>query len=162
MDPSMTGSWQPTASLARSVATATTVLFVGVALGRPELLVLAAPFGVAAALAVAHAPGSRVQARLRVANRWLHEGKSTRLEVAFESSDELEQVTAVISEAPYVAIQPASGACSATVREDEEARLVFAVSPRRWGQHPTGPVVVAATTPWDGFRWGPHRIPEPT
>jgi len=162
MDPSMTGSWQPTASVARSVATATTVLFVGVALGRPELLVLAAPFGVAAALAVAHAPGSRVQARLRVANRWLHEGQSTRLEVAFESSDELEQVTAVISEAPYVAIQPASGACSATVREDEEARLVFAVSPRRWGQHPTGPVVVAATTPWDGFRWGPHRIPEPT
>ena len=56
MDPSLTGSWRPTASLARSVATATTVLFVGVALGRPELLVLAAPFGLAAALAVAHAP----------------------------------------------------------------------------------------------------------
>ena len=72
MDPSMTGSWRPTASFARSVATATTVLFVGVALGRPELLVLAAPFGLAAALAVAHAPRSPVQSRVRVANRWLH------------------------------------------------------------------------------------------
>ena len=86
MDPSMTGSWQPTASLARSVATATAVLFVGVALGRPELLVLAAPFGLAAAMAVAHAPRSRLQARVRVANRWLHEGQSTRLEVSFESA----------------------------------------------------------------------------
>jgi uncharacterized protein (DUF58 family) len=160
MDPTVTGSWQPTAALVRSVVTASTVLLAGVALGRPELLVLAAPFGLAAALSAAHAPRSQLRTTLRVAHRWLHEGQSTRLEVAFESSDDLDQVTATLSPPAYVAVQPVSGACSAPVQPDEEATLGFTVSPRRWGERSTGSVVVAATTPWGGFRWGPQRLPE--
>lgn len=156
----MTGSWQPTAALVRSVVTASTVLLVGVALGRPELLVLAAPFGLAAAIAIAHAPHRRVQARARVGHHWLHEGQSTRLTVSFEGADELDQVTATLSPPAYVATQPVSGARSATVSPGQDVGLVFAVSPRRWGQRSTGTVVVAATTPWGGFRWGPQRIAE--
>ena len=81
----LTGAWRPTAALVRSVVTATTVLLVGLALGRPELLVLAAPFGLAAALSIAHAPRGRPSTRVRVADRWLHEGQSTRLQVSVES-----------------------------------------------------------------------------
>ena len=160
MDPSVTGAWRPTAALVRSVVTATTVLFVGLALGRPELLVLAAPFGLAAALSIAHAPRGRPSTRVMVADRWLHEGQSTRLQVSVESADPLEQVTATLSPPAYVAAQPASGALSVTPTAEDDVRLEFAVSPRRWGQRSTGTVVLAATTPWSGYRWGPQRLTE--
>jgi uncharacterized protein (DUF58 family) len=80
--------------------------------------------------------------------------------VSVESADDLEQVTSTLSPPAYVAAQPACGSLSATARADEDVRLVFAVSPRRWGQRSTGSVVVAATTPWSGYRWGPQRIQE--
>jgi uncharacterized protein (DUF58 family) len=122
--------------------------------------VLAVPFGIAAAIATVHAPRSPVLARGAVVHRWLHEGQSTRLDVSVGCDDELEQVTATLSPPAYVAAQPAAGAISATVRRDQEPGLGFVVSPRRWGERSTGTVVVAATTPWGGFRWGPQRIPE--
>lgn len=159
MDPSLTGAWRPTASLIRSVVTASTLLLVGLALGRPDLLVLAAPFGLAAALSIVHAPRARPNASTRVADRWLHEGQSTRLQVSVDSEDALDQVTATLSPPAYVAAQPPSGAQSVTPGE-EDACLEFAVSPRRWGRRSTGSVVVAATTLWGGYRWGPQRLPE--
>jgi uncharacterized protein (DUF58 family) len=158
MDPTMTGSWQPTAALVRSVVTAGSGLLAGVALGRPELLVLAAPFGLAAAMAIAHAPRSRPRTTVGVAHRWLHEGQSTNLGVDVESADDLEQVTATLSPPAYVAAQPSSGAMSTTVRRGSPIRLQFTVSPRRWGRRSAGSVVVAVTTPWSGFRWGPQRL----
>jgi uncharacterized protein (DUF58 family) len=160
VDPTLTGSWQPTAALVRSAVTAGAVLLAGVAFGRPELLVLAVPFGLAAAVAIAHAPRSRPTTRLRVAHRWLHEGQSTTVGVEVFSVDELEQVTATLSPPAYVAAQPATGATSTTVRGDRHTTLRFSVSPRRWGRRSVGSVVVGATTPWSGFRWGPQRLPE--
>ena len=159
MDPSLTGAWRPTAALVRSVVIASSVLLVALALGRPDLLVLAAPFGLAAALSLTHAPRSTPSTSARGADRWLHEGQSTRLQVVLESDDVLDQVTATLTPPAYVAAQPASGALSVTPGADG-AKLEFAVSPRRWGQRSTGSAVVAATTLWGGYRWGPQRLPE--
>jgi uncharacterized protein (DUF58 family) len=71
-------------------------------------------------------------------------------------------VTATLSPPAYVAIQPVTGAVSETPRgrDGDDLRLEFAVSPRRWGERSTGSTVVAATTHWGGFRWGPQRLPE--
>ncbi len=161
MEPSLTGQWRPAGALVRSVATASLILLAALALGRPELLVLAAPFGVAAALAIANRPRGPVRARVHVSDRWLHEGQSTRLEVDVDSSGGLEQVTATLSPPAYVAVQPAAGARTASARSDEEqTRVEFTVSPRRWGVRSTGSVAVAATTAWGGYRWGPQRLGE--
>ena len=161
--PSLTGEWRPTAALVRAVATASIVGLTGVALGRPGLLVIAAPFGLAAALAIANAPRGSVTSRVRAADRWLHEGQSTRLQVDVESRVPLEQVTATVSPPAYVAMQPAAGSRSVTPRRhdaDAGTRVEFVVSPRRWGERSTGSVAVAATSPWGGYRWGPQRLPE--
>ncbi len=161
MDPPLRGEWQPTAALVRCIATAIVILLIAVALGRPGLLVLAAPFGLAAALAIANSPRRPLDARRGVADHWLHEGQSTRLHVDVDFPSSLEQVTATLSPPAYVVVQPVPAAFSVTPRRHEDdLRLEFAVSPRRWGQRSMGTVVVAATSHWSGYRWGPQRLPD--
>ena len=162
MDPSLTGAWRPTAALVRCLVMASMTLLAALALGRPGLLVLAAPFALAGALAITHAPRALPRIGVRVAHRWLHEGQSTRLEVTVDCEDDLDQVTTTLSPPAYVASQPASGACSTTPGDDGTARAELAVSPRRWGRRSTGSVAAAATSPWGGYRWGPQRGPEAT
>ena len=163
MDPSLTGSWRPTAALGRAVAVASDTLLSALALGRPGLLVLAAPFAVAAALALVRGPVGRPRVRVQVADHWLHEGQSTRLGVDVESEDDLEQVTVALTPPAYVATQPASGACAvSSQRGRATTRAELVVSPRRWGERSTGSAAVAATSPWSGYRWGPQRAPEAT
>ena len=161
MDPSLTGAWRPTAALVRSVVMSSTTLLAALALGQPGLLVLAAPFVLAAALGIASSPRDLPRIRVRLADRWLHEGQSTRLEVAVHSEDDLEQVTTTLSPPAHVATQPASGALSMTPRRaDGPPSVELAVSPRRWGKRSSGSLAVAATTAWGGYRWGPQRGPE--
>ncbi len=73
----MTG-WRVTGAWVRATAVAAIVTLTAVALGRPDLLVLAAPFGLLCALGAAHAPRTAVSAQVQVADHWLHEGQSTR------------------------------------------------------------------------------------
>ena len=162
-DPSTRGGWRPTGTVVRAVASAAVVGVAAVGLGRPDLLVLAAPFGLAAALGLAHAPRGEVTSRVRVADRWLHEGQSTRLRLALHSPDELEQVTVTLARPAYVAAQPASGMLATTPRgERHEVAVELVVSPRRWGQRSAGTPMLAAGTCWGGYRWGPQRLPEAT
>src|ERR1700759_5600949 len=96
-DPTLRGGWRLTGAVIRATAVAVLAALTGVTLGRPDLLVLAAPFGLMAALALTNAPRSSVAARVRLADRWLQEGQSTRLQVSVASSEDLEQVTATLA-----------------------------------------------------------------
>ena len=84
----MRGGWRLTGAVIRATSVAVLTALAGVALGRPDLLVLAAPFGLMAALALTNAPVGSVTARVRVADRWLHEGQSTRLQLSVASTDD--------------------------------------------------------------------------
>lgn len=157
------GGWRLTGAVVRATAVATLLALVGVALGRPDLLVLAAPFGLIAVLSLSHSPTSALTARVRVLDRWLHEGQSTRLEVRVRAEGDLEQVTTTLARPAYVASQPASGVLSTTPRRGQrDVVLRFPVSPRRWGLRSAGTPMLAATSPWGGYRWGPQRLPEAT
>ncbi len=162
-DSTLRGGWRLTGAVIRATAVAVLAALTGVALGRPDLLVLAAPFGLMAALALTNAPRSSVTARVRLADRWLQEGQSTRLQVSVASAEDLEQVTATLAHPAYVATQPASGVVSTTPgRSDGEVLVQLAVSPRRWGLRSAGTPMLAATSAWGGYRWGPQRLPEVT
>ena len=151
------GAWRPAGALIRSAAVSGIVALAAVALGRPGLLVLAAPFGLATALALAHAPRGRLHTTVELADRWLHEGQSTRLRITLDVVDGLEQVTAALVPPAFVAATPASGLL-ATTPTGRVATVEYAVGPRRWGVHSTGPVLVAATSHWSGYRWGPAPL----
>ncbi len=162
-DASLRGGWRLTGSVVRALSVAALTCLVGVALGRADLLVLAAPFGLMAALALTHAPTGGLTARVSVADHWLHEGQSTRLEIALHSVDDLEQVTTTVTRPAYVVSQPVSGVLSTTPRRGEHDVLVqLPVSPRRWGMRSAGTPMIAATTRWGAYRWGPQRLRDAT
>jgi uncharacterized protein (DUF58 family) len=167
VEPPLKGAWRPTAPLVRSVATAAVLALAALVLGSADLLVLAVPFGLMAALGLAHAPRGPLTGRVRVADRWLHEGQTTRLQILVEGPQALEQVSATLAPPAYVVAQPPAGALSCTPRPTDdpgevEAGVEFAVSSRRWGVRTAGTVAVAASTPWCGYRWGPQRLPDAT
>ncbi|MET0998546.1 MAG: DUF58 domain-containing protein [Marmoricola sp.] len=154
--------WRVTGALVRSTVLAALVTLAALVLGRPDLLVLAAPFGLAAALALVNAPGAPVTSEVRLADRWLHEGQSTRLQVRLADSEDVEQATVTLAPPAFVVPQPASGMVTGTARAGEDLVLEVLVSPRRWGLRPVGNGMLAASSPWAGFRWGPQRLPEVT
>jgi uncharacterized protein (DUF58 family) len=153
-------TWRVTAAQVRATATAAVVTLFALALGRPDLLVLAAPFGLACALGFAHAPRTPVAIRVQLADRWLYEGQSTVLHIAPGETRDLEQVTVALSPPPFMAAQPASGMVAATPQGGSELDLRLTTSPRRWGVRSVGSGLFAATSHWGGYRWGPHRLPE--
>lgn len=152
-------TWRPTSALVRSTITFAASALAAVLLGRPDLLVLAAPLGLASVLALAHAPRAAVIGGTAVADHWLQEGQSTTLRITAQSAA-LDQVTATLTAPAHIVTQPPSGVVSATPRRPDHAELSVTVSPRRWGLRPVGSVLLAATTPWGGYRWGPGRLPE--
>ncbi len=154
--------WRVTGALVRATVIAVTVSLAALALERPDLLVLAAPFGLVCALGMAHAPRAPVTSKVRLADRWLHEGQSTRLQIRLESSSEVEQATVTLAPPAFVVPQPASGMVSGTPRAGEDLVVEISVSPRRWGMRPAGNGMLAVSSSWGGYRWGPERLPEAT
>ena len=157
----MTG-WRVTGAWVRATAVAAIVTLTAVALGRPDLLVLAAPFGLLCALGAVHAPRTAVSAQVKVADHWLHEGQSTTLRILPSPSHELEQVTVTLAVPAFVVTQPPAGAVAVTPHPGRQPAVELLVSPRRWGVRSTGTAMLAATSHWGGYRWGPQRLPEAT
>jgi len=150
----MTG-WAPTPALSRATLVAAAGLIGAALTGSPVLVVLAAPFLVPAVLGLLGRPTSepRLIAELGVSR--LHEGQGTTSTLHVTGCDEVEQVTRVLTRAPYVAAKPASGALSVLAGDD---RGVIELGPRRWGRPAVGDEQVAVTSAWCGYRWGPVRL----
>ncbi len=148
--------WAPTAALRRALVVAAVGLVLAVAFGGPVLVVLAAPFALLGGLGLVHRPRQVPTVHTTIAHPVLHEGQGTVVSLLLEGADDLEQVTRVAAQAPYVALQPAGGAVSGLLRAGTgpDVRL----SPRRWGQVELGEERVGLTTRWGGFRWGPVLV----
>lgn len=150
--------WRATSALVRAASTAALVALAALTLGRPDLLVLAAPFAVLGALGIAHAPRAPLTVDSALGNLWLHEGQSTRLRVRVAGQAGLEQVTVALTPERFVACRPRAGTVSATASAGAGLDLQIAVSPRRWGVRSVGRTSVGATSGWAGFRWGPASL----
>ncbi len=153
----MTG-WRPSAALLRAAAVAGLTSLVALALGRPDLLVLAAPFGLLAGLGLAHAPGRPVSSGLRIVDDRLREGQSTRLLVDVDAGADVEQATVTLATPAHVVVQPPSGVVAATVSGPTTLALVLGA--RRWGVRPVGTALLTASSRWGGYRWRSGPLPE--
>lgn len=147
--------WRPTAATSRAAVIATAGAVAAVLAGRPTLLVLVAPLVVAAALALAGRPRTTPVIRTVLDHRALHEGQGTTARLVLNDADDVEQVTRVASLGPFLRAQPAGGRVTGLLGA-EPVDLEF--SPQRWGRRVVGEEVVALTSGWSGFRWGPQTI----
>ena len=145
-------AWRPTAALSRALLVGAVAVVVAVLGSEPSVMVLGAPLILAATFGLLHRPNSTPQLSMRLDHRSLHEGQGTTSRLHVEDDEDVEQVTRVAAGAAYVAMRPWHGLASrlyARGAPEEE------IGPRRWGRRVLGEELVALTSPWAGYRWGP-------
>ncbi len=104
--------WETTPALSRAMLFGALLVGGAVAFGEPLLVVLAAPLIVHAAYALLNRPTSKPVVRATLDHVSLYEGQGTRSRLHVTEADGVEQVTRISSQAPYVALHPASGRVS--------------------------------------------------
>lgn len=144
--------WRPTAALVRAVLLTVAGLGVGLLLGGPVTVVLAAPFAVWTFCALRHRPGSEPFLSVALDHPTLHEGQGTTSRIRLSDPTDVEYVARLLTPAPYVAFQPESGAVGGLLPGPLPA---VGVSPRRWGRRQVDVELAALTSVWSGFRVGP-------
>lgn len=148
--------WLPTPALLRSCAIALAALLIAVLTGKPDLVVLAAPFVALVAGGLWRPPREAPQAISRLHPGILREGEATTLETTVVTADS-DSVAVLVLPAPYVGIRP--GQRAAIVVADGPTVIGTDLQGRRWGRHEVGGGQVAVTSRWAGFRWGPTVLP---
>jgi len=143
--------WRPTSALARSLTVAGAGVALALTLGRPALVVLIAPLFVAGALGLLRKPVREPRVHTTLAYVQLHEGQGTRTRLEVYDGDDVEVVTRVLGQAPFVALHPPEGAVAYRTGAERPIEL----SPRRWGSRLLGAEKVGLMSAWAGYRWGP-------
>ncbi len=151
-------AWLATTSLVRALFLAALGLGMGVALGDPTPLIVAAPFALVVAMGLLTRPRTDPpEMYTRIDHPQLHEGQGTRTRLVFSTVPEgIEHITRVAIPAEHVALHPADGNLGYLTRT--EPHPVLEVSPRRWGARHVGSEYVGLTSPWCGFRVGPGKL----
>lgn len=152
-------TWRPTPALVRTVLVAVGALAAALLTGSPALVVLGAPFAVAAVLGVLARPAGSPRVRSTLDHVLLHEGQGSTVRLVVEDADGAEHVTRVAAPAPYVALEPRSGAVGGLRGEGEGGLVELAVGPRRWGRREIGAERVGLTSAWAAWRAGPVDLP---
>jgi uncharacterized protein (DUF58 family) len=150
----MTG-WRPTAALGRAMALGSVGLVLALVTGSPGLVVLAAPFAVLSAVALAHRPAVRPHLDSRVDHASLPEGRGTTSRLTLTGAEDAEVVTRAAGRPPYVAFRPPGGRVARLLADGVPE---VTISPRRWGRPTLGEENVAVFSRWAGFRYGPLRV----
>ncbi|MDQ4055267.1 MAG: DUF58 domain-containing protein [Actinomycetota bacterium] len=148
--------WRPTGALRRSLVVGGCGVGGAIVLGEPALPVLVAPLVVMAAMGLLGRPTRTPSASARLDHVSLHEGQGTTSRLQLLDADDVEQATRVVDRGPHVACHPAAGRLSRMLRDGPPE---VEISPRRWGRRTLGNEMVALTSSWAGFRWGPFSLP---
>lgn len=155
----MTHVWRPTAALLRAALVPMTLAVVAVLAGRPDLLVLGAPMLVLAAAAVLHRPAGAPRAETSLLHATLREGEGTTVRATVSDAAGIEHVTLGLTPRRFLAFRPPRGIAGVTVPVDSpRAVLDLPVGTLRWGRRSVGDGLVAATSGWAGYRWGPVEV----
>lgn len=149
--------WRPTVALERALVLAGGLALLGIALRRPDLVVLAAPFAAGTALALAlRTRAAAPTARMTVDPPALLEGDL--LTVRVEVTGEADTVTVAL---PARWLRPRHGglARATVLPPGEPAELLFELEPVRWGRAPVGPAQITAVTAYGLLRCVPLTLP---
>ena len=155
----MSHPWRPTAALLRAALASLLLAGLAVVGGRPDLLVIAAPLLVFAAAAVLHRPSQLPRADTSLLHATLREGEGTVVRATVSNGAEVEHAVAALTPRRFLAFKPPQGVRGVTVPVGSDSVVVdIPVGTTRWGRRSVGDGLVAATSAWAGFRWGPCAV----
>lgn len=152
--------WSATAAHVRACVVALLFVLAAVLLGRPDMLVLAAPVGAVAVLSIVRRPVDVPVIDAGLAHTTLREGEATRWRATLASTAGVESVVVRVGTSDRWQLDPPSGAVAVEAAPGDEEALAVTVDVRSvvWGSRTVGPALVALHSAWGAFRVGPERL----
>ncbi len=150
--------WRVTGAQRRAVLLGLALFALGVALRRPDALVLGAPLLLVGLWALALRPTRAPALRAGLAHASLREGQATRWSASFEAVDGLEHALVVVPRSPHLAFHPSSAALVVDRTTASEIVLDVELRSLRWGDRDLGEVVVGAVGLLGGYDWRPPPV----
>jgi uncharacterized protein (DUF58 family) len=149
--------WRPTAAYGRAVGTGAALLLGAVLLRRPDLVVLAAPLLVGAALALAARPSAAPAVRLSGPQQALLEGGTVTVTATVSAPDGLDVAAVVLALPLWLDPQrgPVPPASAVPVAAGTPAAVDFRLRTRRWGRRQVGPATLHASAAYGLLAWPP-------
>ncbi len=148
--------WRPTASHVRASLLAAGLLVAAVLLHRADLVVMATPLAVLAVWSNLSRPTTPPTVSTPRALPALREGESMTWHAEVTPVAGMEQVGLVMAANQFLAIRPEHGTLARAVAPGSaEVRLAVGVRTTRWGVQAAGACIVAATSSFGAYRWGP-------
>src|SRR3954447_10869255 len=138
-------SWRPTAALVRVSVLPAAIAVLAVLARRADLLLVAAPLGLAA-VPLVRRPAGQPRVALSLPERTVNEDADVPATVSITGTTGVQTVALVLATPDWV--RPPSGGCVATVlRADGRDRIavVLPLSARRWGHSALGPGTVTVS-----------------
>jgi uncharacterized protein (DUF58 family) len=146
--PDATPVWVPTRALGRAVLLTGLLLVLGVALGRVDLVLLATPFAIGAAVALRRRPESVPEVRIAADDTYLVEGGGVTGGLAVANHDvvgyDLVVVRSLVS--PWLRLDDGDRPFVVTVPAGGEATVDLPGTALRWGRHTFGPAAARVAT----------------
>ena len=134
-------AWVPTRALGRTVLLTGLLLVLGVALGRVDLVLLAAPFAVGAAIGLRRMPRSAPELTVDAAEEHIVEGGSVGAGLTVANPDVIAYDLVVVRTrtSPWLELRDADRPFAVTVASDGWTALELPGQATRWGRHDVGP-----------------------
>lgn len=146
--------WTPTAAHVRAVLGGLLLASGAVAVGRPDLLVMATPLLAAALWAVLQRPTETPEFTATLAHHSMRENDVTTSTVRLSAGGHgVEAVAACFRSPALVEQRPESGHLLASRKNAERDGLQVEIRPTRWGHHKIEPRFVVASSPWNAYRF---------
>jgi uncharacterized protein (DUF58 family) len=134
-------AWVPTRALGRTVLITGLLLVLGVALGRVDLVLLAAPFAVGAAIGLRRMPRSAPEVGFEAGEEFLVEGGRVDVALTVTNPDVIgyDLVVVRVRTSPWLALENADRPFGIAVAADSWAAVELPGDALRWGRHDLGP-----------------------
>ena len=125
----------------------------GLASGRPELVVVAAPFLLLVAVGLAMTAPPRLAAEIELErDRILEREQVSATVTVHNQGSSAAELELALGRTRHLGLQP-GGTVTLRVAPMAAAQASFTLSPHRWGSHAVGPLLVSAQDPLGVVRW---------
>jgi uncharacterized protein (DUF58 family) len=140
-DPVTGPAWVPTRALGRTVLLTGLLLVLGVAVGRVDLVLLAAPFAIGAAIGLRRTPRSAPEVLIDADEEHLVEGGRVTAGLTVANPDRIPYDLVVVRTrtSPWLKLENVERPFAITVAEDAWTAIDLPGDALRWGRHEVGP-----------------------